>query len=174
MNPRRIGRRVGGGPEPEEERRRRERTEALREAFSRWATGVTIVAVREGGKVHALTVSAFMPLSMEPPLVLISLGPNSAALPYLESGTPFGISLLTEAQQSHASRYADSFPVGPSPFSDEGPPVVEDALATLVCRVGDLMERGDHTLVIGRVDEAEVGSDEPALIYFRRSYHSVA
>ena len=64
--------------------------------------------------------------------------------------------------------------MGPSPFPDEGAPVVEDALATLLCTVDDLWERGDHTLVIGRVEEAAVGSDEPALIYYRRSYQSVA
>lgn len=174
MHPKRIGRHVSGGPEPEDERRLRERTDALKEAYSRWASGVTIVAVREGGSVRALTASAFVPLCVEPPLVLVSLGPNAAALPHLESGTTFAISFLAGGQQSHASRYADSFPVGPSPFPTEGPPVVEDALATLVCTVDDLLERGDHTLVIGRVDEAAVGPDEPALIYFRRSYHSVA
>lgn len=174
MNPRRVGRHVSGGPEPEEERRTRERTEALKEAFTRWASGVTIVAVREGGSVHGLTASAFVPVSVEPPLVLVSLGPNAAALPYLEPGTTFAVSLLAAGQQSHASRYADSFPVGPSPFPGQGPPVVKDALATLVCTVDDLLERGDHTLVIGRVDEAAVGPEAPALIYFRRSYHSVA
>lgn len=174
MSSRRIGRHVGGGPEPEEERRLRERADALKEAFSRWASGVTITAVREGGGVHALTASAFVPVSVEPPLVLVSLGPNASALPYLESGTEFAVSVLAASQRAHASRYADTFPVGPSPFPDEGPPVVEAALATLVCTVDDMWERGDHTLVIGRVDQVEAGPDEPALIYFRRSYHSVA
>ena len=173
MTPKRIGRHVGGGPEPEEERERRERADALRETFARWASGVSILAVRDAGRVHALTVSAFVPVSVEPPLVLASLGPNAAALPYLEPDVPFAISLLTATQQALASRYADSFPVGPSPFPDTGAPVVEGALASLTCTVEEMMQRGDHTLVIGRVDAAREGPDSDALIYFRREYHSV-
>lgn len=174
MSPRRIGRHIGGGTEPEDERKRRERADAVKEAFSRWASGVSIVAVRDDDGIHALTVSAFIPVSVEPPLVLISLGPNAAALPYLERGTPFAISLLAAGQQAEASRYADTFPVGPSPFPEAGPPVVEGALATLVCVVEELLQRGDHTLIIGAVETAASGADEPALIYFRRDYHSVA
>lgn len=174
MGRKRIGRHVGGGPEPEEERVRRERADAVKDAFSRWASGVSILAVRDGGQVHALTVSAFIPVSVEPPLVLVGLGPNAAALPYLEPGTTFAISLLTAGQQGHASRYADTFPVGPAPFPDAGPPVVEGALASLVCVADELLERGDHTLVIGAVESAAAGPDEPPLIYFRRDYHSVS
>lgn len=173
MTPKRIGRHVGGGPEPEAERERRERTDALKEAFSRWASGVSILAVREEGRVHALTVSAFIPVSVDPPLVLVSLGPNASALPYLEAGTVFVISLLAESQRDLASRYADTLPVGPSPFPDAGPPVVTGALATLSCAVDEMLERGDHTLVIGRVEAAKEGPDAPALAYFRRDYHSI-
>lgn len=173
MTPKRIGRHVGGGPEPEEERERRERDEALKDALARWASGVSIVAVREGGRVHALTVSAFIPVSLDPPSVLISLGPNAAALPFLEPDVTFAISLLTMEQQDVASRFADTFPVGASPFPDSGPPVVDGALASLVCRVDEMLQRGDHTLVIGRVTAAETGPDAPALTYFRRDYHSV-
>lgn len=174
MSRKRIGRHIGGGPEPEDERQRRERADAVKEVFSRWASGVSILAVRDGGQVHALTVSAFIPISVDPPLVLASLGPNAAALPYLEPGTLFAISLLTAEQQAHASRYADTFPVGPSPFPEAGPPEVDGALASVVCAVEELLERGDHTLVIGAVETARTGPDEPPLIYFGRDYHSVA
>lgn len=173
MTPKRIGRHVGGGPEPEAERESREWTDALREALARWASGVSILAVRGGDGVHALTVSAFIPISLEPPLILVSLGPNASALPYLETDTPFAISVLAGSQQGLASRYADTFPVGPSPFPDSGPPVVEDALATLSCEVEELLKRGDHTLVIGRIDAAAEGPDAPALVYYKRDYHSI-
>ncbi len=173
MTPKRIGKHIGGGPEPDDERRRRERDEALKEALSRWASGVSIVAVRDDGKVHALTVSAFIPVSLEPPSVLISLGPNASALPYLDPGTTFTINLLTMSQKGLASRFADTFPVGPSPFAAQGPPVIPDALASLVCTVDEMLRRGDHTLVIGRVEAAETGPEEPALTYYRRDYHSV-
>lgn len=180
----RVGRHVGGGPEPEEERERRERDDAVREALSRRAGGVAIIAVREGGSgddaapdaagpVHALTVSAFIPVTLDPPTVLVSLGPNASALPYLEPGTPFAVSILTADQRALASRFADTLPVGPSPFPDAGPPVVAGALAALVCTVEEMLQRGDHTLVIGRVDDAATGPEASALTYYRRDYHSI-
>lgn len=173
MSPKRIGRHVGGGPEPEEERERRERDEALKDALARWASGVSIVAVREAGRVHALTVSAFIPVTLDPPSVLISLGPNAAVLPFLDPGVTFVISFLTDEQRGLASRFADTFPVGSSPFADEGAPAVEGCLAALECHVDEMLPRGDHTLVIGEVKAAQTGPEESALAYFRREYHSV-
>jgi flavin reductase (DIM6/NTAB) family NADH-FMN oxidoreductase RutF len=173
MAPKRIGRHLEGGSVPEDERERQQRGAALREALSHWASGVTIVAVRDEGKVHALTVSAFLPLSVEPPLVLISLGHNASALPFLEPGTSFAISLLAAGQRGLASRYADVFPVGPDPFAAHGPPIVRDAVASLACTVVEVRPAGDHHLVTGRVDDARAGQDQPVLVYHRRAYGSV-
>lgn len=174
----RVGRHVSGGREPEDERVERERRDRLRDALSFWATGVTILAVREGedgegGAVHALTVSAFLPVSVDPPLVLASLGANASALPYLEEGARFVISVLAADQKGLASRYSDVFPVGPSPFADTGLPRVEGSLAALVCEVDEMMVRGDHTLVIGRVVEAATGNGDDALAYYRRAYRTI-
>jgi flavin reductase (DIM6/NTAB) family NADH-FMN oxidoreductase RutF len=163
--PRRVGRHIGGGPEPEGEREQRERRDALREAWSRWTSGVTILATRAAGGVHALTVSSFFPLSLDPPLVLASLGPNASALPYLDRDSVFAISILKGGQQGLATRFADPFPVGPDPFPAEGAPVIDDALVGI--------ERGDHTLVVGRVEEVSAADEGPALAYFRRAYHTI-
>lgn len=175
MTSRRVGKHIGGGNEPEEERRERERKEGFREALSHWATGVTILAVREGGsgRVHGLTVSAFMPVSMDPPLVVSGLGANAAALPYLEPGARYAISILSDDQRALASRYADTFPVGPSPFAAEGAPRIRGSMASLVCEVDEMLVRGDHTLVMGRVVEAESEDGESALAYFRRGYRVI-
>ncbi|MEJ2501906.1 MAG: flavin reductase family protein [Gemmatimonadota bacterium] len=174
MTPRRVGRHISGGPEPEDERRRRERDEAVREALSHWASGVTLVAVRAGSRVHALTVSAFMPVSVDPPLVLVGLGPNAAVLPFLDPDTRFTVNLLAADQKGLASRYADSFPVGDSPFPGDGDPVVDGALACLVCEVQELFERGDHALALGRVVDARSGGPDAALAYYRRQYHRLS
>jgi flavin reductase (DIM6/NTAB) family NADH-FMN oxidoreductase RutF len=156
---------------PDDERARRQSQDELREVLSRWVTGVTIVAVRGGGRVHALTVSAFMPVSMDPPLVIVSLGPNASALPYLDPGTSFGISVLAAGQRGLASRFADVYPVGSDPFESEGPPIIAAGVAALACVVEDVRQVGDHHLVTGRVEEARRGTDAPALGYYRRGYH---
>lgn len=171
MTRKRVGRHLEGGAVPESEREERRRQDALREVLARWASGVTIVAVRDGDRIHALTVTAFMPVSVQPPLVLVALGANAAALPYLEPGTAFAVSLLAAEQRGLASRFADSFPVGPTPFPASGPPVVKGALAALACSVEEVRPAGDHHLVMGRVEEAVEGEDASALVFFRRAYH---
>jgi flavin reductase (NADH) len=173
MTARRIGRHLEGGSVPEDERARRQTQAEVRDAFSRWASGVTIVAVRDHERVHALTVSAFMPLSVEPPLVLVSLGANASALPYLEPGVRFAISVLGADQRGVASRFADVFPVGPAPFAASGPPVVAGSIAALVCDVVEIRQAGDHHVVTGAVVETTTGGEGPALGFHRREYRSI-
>lgn len=166
--PRRIGRHIGTGAGGAEEAWR----DALRDALACWATGVAVVAVRDDDQVHALTVTAFMPVSFEPPLVAIALGGNAAVLPFIGPGTELVVSILSGDQRGIASRYADTFPVGPSPFAEQGPPVVDGAVAVLVCRVEELLPRGDHHLTIARVIEPRSGSGD-ALVYLRREYDAL-
>lgn len=171
MSRRRIGKHISGGPSPDDAEN--DRNEEVRDVMARWVSGVTIVAVRDEGRVHALTVSAFVPLSLAPPTVLVSLGPNASAASYLSPGDAFGISILRADQRGLASRYADTFPAGPSPFTPEDPPLIPDSVAGLACRVDEILIRGDHRLVIAAIQDVRVGPDAPALAYWQRDYHSV-
>ncbi|HSJ07406.1 MAG TPA: flavin reductase, partial [Longimicrobiales bacterium] len=63
----------------------------FRDVLSRWASGVSIVAVHDEGRAVGTTVSAFTSLSLEPPLVLVALGSNATVLPFLVPGAAVGI-----------------------------------------------------------------------------------
>ncbi|MGD2070122.1 MAG: flavin reductase family protein [Gemmatimonadota bacterium] len=143
----------------------------FRDALARWAATVTIVAVRDGSDVHGVTVTSFIPVSAEPPRVLVSLGPNARVVPFLDEGTSFAVSLLDAGQRRVASDFADSYQVGASPFVAAGPPVVEGAVVALVCGVERLIEvQGGVRLVLAQVHAVrETGGDEP-LVYHRRGY----
>jgi flavin reductase (DIM6/NTAB) family NADH-FMN oxidoreductase RutF len=145
----------------------------LREALGRWASGVAVVACRHEGRVVATTVSAFVSLSLEPPLVLIALGPNATVLPFLAVAAPFGISILAASQRRLAAVFADPFPVTTEPFPALDPPLLPDALVRLHCSVRETRTAGDHTLVIAAVDELHF-TDAAPLIRFRRRYHVLA
>ncbi len=147
--------------------------EAFREALSRWASGVTIVAVRDEGRVHATTVSSFASVSARPPLILVCLGPGAQVLPFLKEGTRFAVSILTEDQRRLASVFADSFPVGPSPFPREGPPLLPDAHATLVCSVHSILPAESARLVLGLVEEAHAGEPDGPLLHYHRGYREL-
>lgn len=143
---------------------------ALREAFAAWASGVTLVAVRDDAGVHALTVSAFLPLSLRPPLVAVALSGDAPVLTALLDAGRFTVNVLAASQRALATRFADRFPVGPAPFEPEGDPVLEGAAAAFVCSLESHDQAGDHSLVIGRVERAVVGEETAALAYHRREY----
>lgn len=147
--------------------------DAFKEALSHHAAGVTIVAVRSGATVHATTVTSFASIAVDPPVVMVSVGGNAQVLPFLDEGAEFAVSLLRDDQRRLATVYADSFPVGPSPFPPEGPPVIPDALAWLRCRAERVVTLADTRVVLGRVVELEVGAEGPALVRYRRTYHAL-
>ncbi|MCG6987824.1 MAG: flavin reductase family protein [Gemmatimonadetes bacterium] len=149
--------------------------EAFREALSHWASTVTVVAARDGDHVHATTVTSFFPVSLDPPLVAVSLGPNAQVLPWLDEDARFVVSFLEEGQRALASRFADSYPVGPSPFPASGDPVVEGSVGALACAVRQVWEtEGGTRLVIGRVEALTTGSGTAPLLYYRRGYRGLS
>jgi flavin reductase (DIM6/NTAB) family NADH-FMN oxidoreductase RutF len=147
-------------------------TAEFRDALGSWATGVTIVAVREPGRVVATTISAFTSLALEPPLVLLAAGPNATIRPFLQPGRAFGISILAGEQRRLASVFADPYPVGPDPFTDDAAPTIKGALVAFHCRVQEVSAGGDHAIIIAAVDAAR-RNDAAALVRFRRRYHTL-
>lgn len=146
----------------------------LRDVFSRWASGVTIVAVRDEPHVYAIAATAFTPLSLEPPLVLVCVGPNATVLPYLEPGGRTGISILAEGQRRAASIAADGGPLTRTLFPSSGDPLVPDALAGLACVVRENHPGGDHVILVAEVRSVVLGRGTRPLIYHRRTYGAMA
>ena len=147
---------------------------AFRDAMAEWASTVTVVAVRDpdGGRVHATTVSSFMPVSSDPPEVVVSLNPNAQALPFVREGGALGISLLKEGQSRWAQVFADSFPVGPKPWAESGVPTVPGAVVALECAVRAVhATEGGSRLVVARVVGVTAGGNDRPLLYWRRGYH---
>ncbi|MEJ2185301.1 MAG: flavin reductase family protein [Gemmatimonadota bacterium] len=149
--------------------------DAWRDALSHWCSTVTVVAVRDGATVHATTVTSFFPVSADPPLVAISLGAGAQVLPWMKRGSRFVVSFLDEDQRREASTHADAFPVGPSPFPDEGDPVVAGAVEALMCMVEAVHEAGGGArIVVALVEDTREGAGDRPLLYYRRGYGKLA
>lgn len=146
----------------------------FREALSYWASGVTVVALRDDGQVHAMTVSSLTSVSADPPTVLVSLSSSARIVPFLRRDLPLGISILADDQRRVASVFADSYPVGPSPFGPDPAPLIHDALVGLTCRVSEIMEVAGSNVVAARVEGARFGTGESPLLYHRREYGTLA
>ena len=145
---------------------------AYRDALSQWASGVAVVAAREDDEVIALTVSAFVSVSMYPPLLLVCIDEHAHLLPSLLEAGRFTVNLLAESQKRLAARFADKLPSADDPFT-EGDPILRGSLASIVCTVWEAYPGGDHRIVVGRVERVEQGDDESPLLYHRRQYRGL-
>lgn len=135
-------------------------------------TPVTVVTAFDGDRPHGTTVSAFMSLSLTPPMVLVALDENSDLLALLRTTPRFGINILSDAQDGIASRFAvkgeDKF-VGVRWSSRCGAPHVEGSACWFGCEVDRLVPGGDHTIVTANVIETHYVDHLP-LTYHRRSF----
>jgi len=126
---------------------------ALRQVMGDFATGVVVVACEGATGPMAMTVNAFTSVSLDPPLVLVSLAHKARLMALLALGVPFSISILGDRQRDIASHFGGK----PDPdfipplVQASGLPVVAGAAAHIGCEVADMVRQGDHTLVIGRV-----------------------
>ena len=152
--------------------------EDLRQAMRLWTTGVTIVSAHHNGRRHGMTVSSFTSLSLEPPLVLVSLEQITKTHRLVQQAGYFGVTILDEGQQEISDRFAgriteytDRF-IGLDTFTMvSGAPLLRRGLAWLDCRVVVTYQAGNHTVFIGEalaVNSSEAGQP---LLYYDRNYH---
>lgn len=148
-------------------------TPEFREAMSRYASGVTVVAVRDEDEVAALTVTAFTSVSADPPLVAVCIGLNAAILPYIDEIGRFTVNILGEGGRGAASWFSQQAPEDRTRFTP-GDPVLHGAVTSLVCAVEAVHPGGDHGIVLGRVERVVQGEDDAPLVHYRREYRGLA
>jgi flavin reductase (DIM6/NTAB) family NADH-FMN oxidoreductase RutF len=140
-----------------------------------FATGVAVITTAWEGQVHGMTANAFLSVSLEPPLVLVSIGRNARMHQLLVVGRTYGVSKLTEDQE-HYSRHFSGRPVEglqPTFIWHDETPLLADALAYVVARVVDAHPAGDHTLFIGQVEHLHCQNGRP-LLFYRGQYGRLA
>ena len=146
---------------------------ALRKTLSLFTTGVAIITTRAGDEVHGMTANAFMSVSLEPPLVLISIDRRAKMCGILHEGGNFGVNVLCETQRDLSDRFAGRpLPddVGQPRFEMvHDTPLIEGSLAQFVARVVKSYWGGDHSLFLGQALYAHTGPGTP-LIFHRGRY----
>jgi flavin reductase (DIM6/NTAB) family NADH-FMN oxidoreductase RutF len=142
----------------------------FRDALGQFASGVTVVTAVENGKIHGMTANAFVSVSLDPPLVLVSLDNRSKIHRILSGARRYGVSVLAEDQRVLSDHFAGRTTEGVHVrfVSRVGTPPVEGAVAYFVVRVVDAHLAGDHTLYIGTVEHFESRDDKPLLFYAGR------
>lgn len=145
---------------------------SLREVMSIYPTGVTVVAASDpDGSPYGLTVNSFTSVSLDPPLILVCIGHTSTSHARLVAAPAFTVNVLAADQGRVAERFATEPSEGR--FDDlewvragSGAPVLEGAAAWLECSAYEVLDGGDHSIVLGKV-ERSLTSDRPALLFHR-------
>lgn len=139
----------------------------FRNVLGRFASGVTIVTTESEGQVHGMTANAFMSVSLEPPLILVSVNHRANMHPLLAHSGCYGVSILSVDQQALSNHFAGR-PVEGLTVSfvrKYNVPVLDGAVAHLIARVVDQHPAGDHTLYIGQVEYLDWRDGQPLLFY---------
>lgn len=146
---------------------------AFRQSLGQFATGVAIVTAHADGQSVGVTVNSFSSVSLNPPLVLWSIGKTSQSYPVFAQAQHFAVHVLTADQMELAGRFARS---GPQKFaglrSKSGlgkAPLLDDCAAVFECTREARHDAGDHTILVGRVENYR-HQDKPLLLFAKGRY----
>ncbi|MEM1086866.1 MAG: flavin reductase family protein [Pseudomonadota bacterium] len=147
----------------------------LRKTLSQFVTGVTIVTTRcRNGEPAGITANSFNSVSLDPPLILWSIGRDSRSLSTFENADYFAVHVLSEKQIDLSSRFAsvggDKFE-GLDTTSGLGhAPLLTDCAACLECSVFKRVPAGDHIIYIGKVERLDFDHERSPLAYYQGRY----
>jgi flavin reductase (DIM6/NTAB) family NADH-FMN oxidoreductase RutF len=148
----------------------------LRSCLSRFVTGVAVVSYVADGEARGVTVNSFTSVSMDPPLILVSLARSAKACAHL-SAVPFTINVLKASQLDVAMQFAGRPRAGLNvnwQHTEDGlAPALAGALATFRCRPWQTYDGGDHILQLGEVVQADVTGEEEPLLFDRGRFAMV-
>lgn len=146
----------------------------FRDAMGKFATGITIVTLKDNDEIFGVTVNAFMSISLSPKLIAISIDENASIYHRIQDVKSFGVSILKEEQKEIAMIFAKQIKKDREIdyFINDGTPVIRDSLGTLVCQVRDKVKAGDHMIIIAEVTELTVEEGEP-ILYSDGNYRTV-
>ena len=154
--------------------------EIFREVLGSFATGVTVVTTRLGDRIHGTTVSSFASVSLIPPLVLICVDHTSESHDLIAQSKIFAVNILREGQSGLSASLSNKATAGLAAKHSlnevshapgvTGSPILDERLAYADCRVINSVEAGDHTIYIGRVEDAGTNPIGTPLVYFRGRY----
>jgi flavin reductase len=150
----------------------------FREAMSRVAGHVQIIATGGPAGLSGVTATAATPVSDAPPSMLVCLNAGSATLDKIRGNGVFSVNALAASHEAIARIFsgeggvtgAQRFRSGDGWDMSRRAPLLSGAMAHLVCAVTDMTAVGSHVVLIGRVEAAAAGADALPLMYHRRAY----
>lgn len=148
---------------------------AFRNACGGFATGVTVITTRNAETEHGMTANAFMSISLDPPMIAISIAKTAKMLSRIQEAQRFAVSILPEETETLALHFAgrphDSVT---DPFVDfDNLPVPRDACVAFATHVTHEVEAGDHVIFVGQVSAMHNDPERPPLIFHKGRFAKI-
>jgi flavin reductase (DIM6/NTAB) family NADH-FMN oxidoreductase RutF len=155
--------------------------EQLRHAMRAWTTGVAVVTATHDGRQYGMTVNSFTSLSLEPPLVSVTLKKLTHTHELVEAAGEFSVTILSAYQKELSERFAGKQPEIKERFADvptetlsTHAPLIKGGMAYFNCRVMNSMPAGENTLFVAEVIAARGEGEGNPLVYHNRTYWGLA
>jgi flavin reductase (DIM6/NTAB) family NADH-FMN oxidoreductase RutF len=153
--------------------------DAFRKTMRHVASGVFVITTRLDDRMHATTATAFLPLSAEPPLVLVCMHRDSDTHRALSHAPYFGVNVLSQSQATLSTRFASKsreryrFDDLPRFQGPGGATFIKGSAAHIEVRTESTTAGGDHTIFVGRVTWAQSDRQFAPLVYHQGSHHAL-
>ncbi len=154
-------------------------SENLKKVMRHWTTGVSIVSSAFEGVFHGMTVNSFTSVSIDPPMIVVTLAKNTRTHELVQDSGKFGVSLLSVEQFDLSDQFAGRVSESGSRFEgvdvfylNSDIPLILGALAWLECEVVQVFELPASTMFIGQVTDLKSSGGDP-LVYYNQAYHSL-
>jgi 3-hydroxy-9,10-secoandrosta-1,3,5(10)-triene-9,17-dione monooxygenase reductase component len=152
----------------------------FRSVIGHFCSGVTVMAALNDGTPVGLTCQSFFSLSLDPALVAFSVSRTSSSFPAIRDVGSLVINILGAGQEEVSNGFARSGTdkwagVSWQPSVNLGHPVIQGVVAHLECEIAEVIDGGDHLLVIARVRHLEAHVTQPErqpnpLLFYRGRY----
>lgn len=148
----------------------------LRQAFAHYPTGVVVVGALIDDRPVGMAVSSFVSMSLDPPLVSISIAHSSSTWPTLSAAPTLGLTVLSEHQEhtsrALSARVGDRFAGVDWRAGDDGAVFITDGSLHITVRVEDTLPAGDHHLVLLRIVDISTHAEaHKPLVFHGSGYH---
>ncbi len=149
----------------------------FRMVFGHFATGVAVITVAGPAGAGGLTANAVCSVSLEPPLALACFEQTARTLPLVRETGRFAVNVLRAGSEDVARVFASKAPEaeklrGVPHRLEAGMPILDAALAWVVCDVRELIPAGDHEIAIGEVVAMDLADGDP-LLWYRGVYRTL-
>ena len=150
----------------------------FRRVMGHFPTGVSVVTTAHEGERHGMTANSITSVSLEPVMILACLARGARTALAIQKAGRFAVNILGEHQEEISRRFAapgqDHFEGLDVIEGHAGLPLLPGCLAYLVCTVSDVVQAGDHDIVLGNVEACDVNANGAGpLVFFRGGYRGL-